>query len=255
MVEVAKFLGLTVIWPFSTMGAAISKGAKGIGTLLGNAVVAPIKSVFGGSCEGVCPGIWDITCFIEHLCVSNLLKLLMVLGLCYIILLVFYLMFQVGICQCIARSLCKMCWAACQTYWFLFEYITCFVWHKLKNTNRVNRRRRRCFRDVEVGCSSDGETVSLEVDQSFNTRKLRRKRKDRVESSFYPSRQNRYANDSHRNHPRFKGDRYQRFKYSRQLQMRKLSNIRRESTLFKKRGFSYCQEMDVFLSFERCTMD
>lgn len=155
------------------------------------------------------------------------------------VLLVFYLMFQVGICQCIARSLCKMCWAACQTYWFLFEYITCFVWHKLKNTKRVNRRRRRRFRDVEVGCSSDGESVSLEVDQSFNTRKLRRKRKDRVESSFYPSRQNRYANDSHRNRPRFKGDRYQRFKYSRQLQMRKLSNIQRESTLFKKRGFRW----------------
>ncbi|KAE9468055.1 hypothetical protein C3L33_00014, partial [Rhododendron williamsianum] len=50
-VDVAAFLDLTVIWPFSTMGAAISKGAKGIGTLLGNAFVAPIKSVFGGSCE------------------------------------------------------------------------------------------------------------------------------------------------------------------------------------------------------------
>lgn len=142
-----------------------------------------------------------------------------------------------------------MCWAVCQTYWFLFKDITCFVWHKLKNTKRVNRRRRRRFRDVEVGCSSDEESVSLEVDQSFNTRKLRRKRKDRVESSFYPSRQNRYDNDSHRNCPRlvrlktgevsvhFKDSRSQRFKYSRQLQMRKLSNIQRESALFKKRRF------------------
>ncbi|KAI8544855.1 hypothetical protein RHMOL_Rhmol08G0327500 [Rhododendron molle] len=64
MVEVATFLDLTVIWPFSTMGAAIGKGAKGIGTLLGNAFVAPIKSVFGGSC--------DFAGFLSHVPGGNL---------------------------------------------------------------------------------------------------------------------------------------------------------------------------------------
>lgn len=232
------------------MGAAISKGANGIGTVLGNAFVAPIKSVFGGSCEGVC-STWDIVCFIEHLCVTNLLKYFAMLGVCFIILLFFYLMFEVGICRCIARSICKMCWAVCETYWFLFEDITCFVWHKLKNTKRVNRRcrHRRHFRDVELGCSSDEESVSLEVDQGFNTRKLSTKRKNRVESSMYPLRKTRYGNHSHHKHPRrvrlktgevyghFKGNRSQRLKYSRQLQMRKLSSNRRESALLKKRRF------------------
>ncbi|KAG5538153.1 hypothetical protein RHGRI_025284 [Rhododendron griersonianum] len=46
------------------MGAAISKGAKGIGTLLGNAFVAPIKSVFGGSC--------DFASFLSHVPGGNL---------------------------------------------------------------------------------------------------------------------------------------------------------------------------------------
>lgn len=90
------------------MGTVISKAASGIGSVLGTAFVAPFKSIFNGSCEDVCPGPWDIICFIEHLCVTNLVKLLMILGLCYIILLFCYLLFKVGICQCIVRSLCKM---------------------------------------------------------------------------------------------------------------------------------------------------
>lgn len=182
---------------------------------------------------------------------SNLLKSLAMLGVCFIFLLFFYLMFKVGICQCIARSLCKMCWAACEAYWFLFEDITCSFWHKLKNTNRFNhqRRHRRHFHDVDLGCSSDDESVSLEVDQGFNTRELRTKRKDTVESSFYPLRKNRSVNHSHHKRPRLvrmktgevyvhvKGNRSQRLKYSRQLQMRVLSSIQRESALFKKRRF------------------
>ncbi|KAL9459794.1 hypothetical protein AB3S75_003076 [Citrus x aurantiifolia] len=142
------------------MGTMISKAASGIGSVLGTAFVAPFKSIFNGSCEDVCPGPWDIICFIEHLCVTNLVKLLMILGLCYIILLFCYLLFKVGICQCIVRSLCKMCWAACETYWYALEDITCFLWHKLLNTKRRNRRRR--IRDAEWGysSSSDGNDFS-----------------------------------------------------------------------------------------------
>lgn len=237
------------------MGTVISKTANGIGTLLGNAFVAPLKAVFGGSCEGVCSGTWDITCFIEHMCVSDLVKLLMVLGLCYITLMFFYLMFELGICQCIGRSLCRMCWAACETYWFTLEDFTCFLCHKLKNVKWVNHRRRRLrrFRDVELGCSSSEENTSLGVDRSvIRRRKLIRKRKDRPESTFYPLRQvpkNRYGSHNHHHHHHHhlrlktrevsvhvKG-RSQGAKYSRQLQIRKLSNIRREAVLFKKRRF------------------
>ncbi|KAK9929903.1 hypothetical protein M0R45_026973 [Rubus argutus] len=49
------------------------------------------------------PGIWFV--FIEHLCVSNLFKLLMILVLCYITLLFFYLVLKLGIFQCIGKSL------------------------------------------------------------------------------------------------------------------------------------------------------
>ncbi|KAK9280937.1 hypothetical protein L1049_003828 [Liquidambar formosana] len=234
------------------MGSVISKAANGVGVVLGNAFVAPIKSVFGGSCEGVCSGTWDITCFIEHLCVSNLVKLLMVLVLCYITLLFFYLMFKVGIFQCIGRSLCKMCWAACETYWFALEDITCFLWHKLKNTKRVNRRRR--FRDIEVGYSSSDESKSLDKYWSLNVNRKRKSnregRKQRLQNSLYPLRQSYkdgYVSHSRhgRHHVRLKTrevsvhakGRYRGARNSRQLQMRKVSNLRREAAMFKRRRF------------------
>ncbi|XP_022883680.1 uncharacterized protein LOC111400500 [Olea europaea var. sylvestris] len=122
------------------MGSALSNTANGVGTLVGNALAAPFKSLFGSSCEGVCSGTWDVECFIEHLCFSNLFQLLMVSRTN-----------EVGICQCIGRSLIKICWGSCQAYWFALEDMTCFLWYKLKNVERVNRRRRRRFQGVEVG--------------------------------------------------------------------------------------------------------
>lgn len=67
-----------------------------------------------------------------------------------------YLLFSLGICQCIIRSLCKMCCAACETYWYAFQDITCFLWHKLMSTKRRNRHPR--IRDVELGFSSSNES-------------------------------------------------------------------------------------------------
>ncbi|CAI9754075.1 unnamed protein product [Fraxinus pennsylvanica] len=142
------------------MGSALSNAANGVGTLIGNGLAAPFKALFGGSCEGVCSGTWDVECFIEHLCFSSLFQLLMVMGLCYLTLIFLYLLFKVGICQCIGRSLIKICWGSCQAYWFALEDMTCFLWYKLKNVERVNHRRRRRFQDVEVGytiSSSDEE--------------------------------------------------------------------------------------------------
>ncbi|XP_057504796.1 uncharacterized protein LOC130788274 [Actinidia eriantha] len=194
------------------MGTVISKAANGVGSLLGNAFAAPFKAVFA--------------------------------------LVFFYLMFKVGICQCIGKSLCKMCCAACETYWFALEDITCFLLHKLKNIKRINRRRRhrRFFRDVEVGCSSDEESTSCDVDESVNRRKIR-KRKDRLRRSSYTLRQGSKSRDVihsyHHHRLRLKSrdvsvhvkGRSEGAKYSRQLQMRKLSSLQREATLFKKRRF------------------
>ncbi|XP_020598378.1 uncharacterized protein LOC110037966 [Phalaenopsis equestris] len=123
------------------MGDVVSKAVNGIGSVVGAAFVAPIKAIFGRSCEGICSGTWDLICFIEHLCFSNLVRLFIVSVLSYIILLFFYLLFKVGIIQCIGRSVCKVSWAACEAYWTAMEEVVFFLWHKLKNTKRVYRRR------------------------------------------------------------------------------------------------------------------
>ena len=78
----------------------------------------------------------------------------------------FYLLFQLGIFQCIGRSLCKMCYAACDTYWSALKYITCFLWYKLKNTKRVSRRRRRRRRRLEDLEARHYSSGSSSIDQS-----------------------------------------------------------------------------------------
>ncbi|KAJ0008415.1 hypothetical protein Pint_30745 [Pistacia integerrima] len=158
------------------MGTIISKTANGVGGVFGNAFSAPCKAIFGRSYEGVCSGPWDIVCFIEHFCIANLVKLLMIFGLCYIILWFCDLLFNLGICQCIIRSLCKMCCAACETYWYALEDITCFLWQKLMNTKRRNRHGR--IRDVELGYSSSDESdFSSECHHFSSSRKCYRERK------------------------------------------------------------------------------
>ncbi|KAG6668938.1 uncharacterized protein LOC122303175 [Carya illinoinensis] len=228
------------------MGGVISKAANDIGGVLGNAFVAPVKTIFGASCGGVCLGPWDVVCFIEHLCVSSLVKLLMILVLCYIMLLFFYLLFKVGICQCIGRSLCKMCWAACETYWFALEDITCFLWHRLKNTKRINHRHRHRFQDIELGYSSSDESDLsdnyLHLDVSRKRRSVRERRKDRLLSSVYPSR--RHSSHSHHIHHvqlksrepsiHVKGG-SQGLMRLRQLQLSEVRNAQTEAGSFKRR--------------------
>ncbi|XP_047309259.1 uncharacterized protein LOC124912656 [Impatiens glandulifera] len=137
------------------MGSSVSTASNTLGTFLGNAFTAPIKAAFGRSCEGICSGTWDIACFIENLCLSNLVKMVMVFALSFICFVIFYLIMKVGICQCITKGLCKMYWAACQTCWFVYEGMACFLWNKLTSVKRVRRRRRnRHFRDIEMGDSS-----------------------------------------------------------------------------------------------------
>ncbi|KAH9716502.1 transmembrane protein [Citrus sinensis] len=192
------------------MGTVISKAASGIGSVLGTAFVAPFKSIFNGSCEDVCPGPWDIICFIEHLCVTNLVKLLMILGLCYITFV--------------------RCWAACETYWYALEDITCFLWHKLLNTKRRNRRRR--IRDAEWGYSSSSDGN----DFSGYHRHLSSRRKRYMERNDW------YGHDSHcgsrHHHVKLKtrqasfhlrGGGSRRLRNSRRLHSMKVRNPRRIS--------------------------
>ncbi|KAJ8431733.1 hypothetical protein Cgig2_028950 [Carnegiea gigantea] len=141
------------------MGNAASKGASDVGTAVGNAIAAPFKSIFGRSCQDICSGIWDVECFIEHLCIPDLVKLLLVCGLSYVCLVFLYLLFKLGVCQCVVKSLCKISWAACETCWLTLDYICCFCWYKIRHTKRVYRRRHReqarlSRDDVELGYAS-----------------------------------------------------------------------------------------------------
>ncbi|KAM6562831.1 hypothetical protein CsatB_022829 [Cannabis sativa] len=241
------------------MGSVISHAANGVGGLLGSAITAPFKTVFGHSCEDICSGPWDVVCFIEHLCVSNLLRFLLILILCYITLLFFYLLFKIGICQCIVKSLCKMCWAACEAYWFALEDITCFLWHKLINTKRVNRRRRRRrrlqrrrFHDIEQGYStSDDETDSSSgysnhhLDNDLikkNNYSAKRARRELFENNSFSS-SSRHRQRHH--HVNLKSrevslhvfkERSRRLRRgSRHFQSSKVKNVGRKAKVFKKR--------------------
>ncbi|KAF9605743.1 hypothetical protein IFM89_018139 [Coptis chinensis] len=130
------------------MGSAVSKAANGIGSLIGNAFTAPIKTIFGGSCENMGHSLFhpESVCFKYREIGAALMFS--------------YLLLKLGLIQCIVRSLCKMGWAACETYCLAMEDITCFLWHKLKNTKRVHRGRRH-LKDVEEGYSStEGDELS-----------------------------------------------------------------------------------------------
>ncbi|KAL3753376.1 hypothetical protein ACJRO7_000726 [Eucalyptus globulus] len=175
------------------MGDVLSKAAHSVGSVVGNAVAAPFKTIFGGSCEELCSGPWDVVCFIEHLCVTNLIKFLLICVLCYIALLFLYLLFKLGICQCIGRSLCNMCWLACETYWRALGHICCFMWYKISSTKRVYRGRRR-FRDFEAGHSLS------DVSYDYSSRHLSASRKRKLLRERTEGPLASYSNRSHRRH-------------------------------------------------------
>lgn len=96
-----------------------------------------------------------------------------------------------------------MAWTACETYWTALEEITCFLWHKLKNTKRVYRHR---FEDIEEGYSSISDDDSFvenygSIKVSRKRRSVRERRKDHLRRSLYPIRQSsklrRYGSGSH----------------------------------------------------------
>ncbi|RLM84390.1 uncharacterized protein C2845_PM04G09340 [Panicum miliaceum] len=127
------------------MGSVVSSAANGVGTLAGNVVSAPFKVLFGASCESVCSGIWDLPCFIEHVCISSLLRLFVVIIVTYIVLLFGYVLCKLGIVKCVAKNAFKMVWKPCSACCGVLG----LLWQKVRETKRVHRGRRE--RDVELG--------------------------------------------------------------------------------------------------------
>ncbi|XP_039834420.1 uncharacterized protein LOC120695186 [Panicum virgatum] len=185
------------------MGSVVSSAANGVGTLVGNVVSAPFKLLFGASCESVCSGTWDLPCFIEHVCISSLLRLFVVIIVTYIVLLFGYVLCKLGIVKCVAKNAFKMVWKPCSA--------CCrapgLLWHKVRKTKRVHRGRRgRRERDVELGepssTSRSSSSSSSSGDEDSDRRRgaaassrsrgrwssssssVRERRKDRIRQSL-----------------------------------------------------------------------
>ncbi|XP_010472727.1 PREDICTED: uncharacterized protein LOC104752316 isoform X2 [Camelina sativa] len=161
------------------MGNALGKASTDIGGFIGNIFTAPLKATLGRSCLDVCTGPWDLACFIEHFCLTDIAKLVLISGLCFIILMFITLLFKIGICQCVVKSICKMSCAACAAYWFAIGEMVSCLWHSLTNVKRVRRSRKR-LGDIEAATydysSDDESSSSVSPSRRKNIRPKRRRR-------------------------------------------------------------------------------
>lgn len=146
--------------------------------------------------------------------ISTLIKVYNIIINCFVFtaLLFVYLLFKVGIIQCIGRNLCKMTWAACKTYWIAMEGMSCFLWHKINNSNRNHRRK---FEYLEEGFSTTSSNEDEDGDYLDNyrsvrvmrrrrgrrRRSLREKRREEMQRSLYHVR---HSFKGKRNHMRMK---------------------------------------------------
>ncbi|XP_020530672.1 uncharacterized protein LOC18446542 isoform X2 [Amborella trichopoda] len=127
--------------------ASLFSGAvEGVGNVLKEIFQAPLQFLAGKLCSSGCGPTWDLICYIEHFCIAQILKLVMVLALAYLVF------------QCIGRSICKMVWGLLATYFSLWEYGCMILWTKLKS---VKRERRRHLRDIEEEYESSQDESML----------------------------------------------------------------------------------------------
>ncbi|KAL8053640.1 hypothetical protein ABFX02_05G086100 [Erythranthe guttata] len=162
------------------MGNATGSFFAGLGQVVGNILGHPLDFLSGKSCDSVCASTWDFICFVENFCVSHLLKFAFVATLLYFVLLFVYLIFQLGICQCIFRSLCRITWACFAMCFSAFEFSCTYLCFKLRSVKRKRSRRKR---DIEEFSTSEdeyelGETSRLRQ-PSTNLEHRRRSRFDK----------------------------------------------------------------------------
>ncbi|KAI3464536.1 hypothetical protein Pfo_021199 [Paulownia fortunei] len=130
------------------MGNAVGSLFSGFGQVVGKVLGHPLDFLSGKSCNSVCGSTWDIICYIENFCIAQLLKLAMVATLVYFVLLFLYLLYNLGICQCICHTLCRIIWACFATCFSALHFCCSYLCFKLRTVKRKRRRRRR-KRDIE----------------------------------------------------------------------------------------------------------
>ncbi|KAJ9673568.1 hypothetical protein PVL29_023252 [Vitis rotundifolia] len=140
------------------MGNVIGSFLSGFARVIGDLFGSPLDFLSGKSCSSVCGRTWDFICYIENFCVANLLKIAMVSFLLYIVLLFFYLLYKLGICNCIGRSLCKMVWACFISCFSAWEYCCTFLCVKLPRLKRTNRGHIKDFQVSDSSCDEEGDS-------------------------------------------------------------------------------------------------
>ncbi|KAL3845511.1 hypothetical protein ACJIZ3_002914 [Penstemon smallii] len=166
------------------MGNVIGSFFSGFSQVLGQLLGHPLDFLSGKSCNSACGPTWDFVCYIENFCISNLLKLVMVATLVYFVLLFFYLLYKLGICQCICHTWFRIIWACFATCFSALDFCCTYVCFKLRSVKRKHRGRRRDIELAVISSSTSEEDYELGEDFSFqqpknveNTR-LRSKRKN-----------------------------------------------------------------------------
>nr|XP_009774289.1 PREDICTED: uncharacterized protein LOC104224356 isoform X2 [Nicotiana sylvestris] len=67
------------------MGNVMGTVLSGFGEILGKLLGHPLDFLAGKACSSVCAPTWDFLCYIEHFCISQLLKSAMVSILLYFV--------------------------------------------------------------------------------------------------------------------------------------------------------------------------
>lgn len=104
--------------------------------------------------------------------------IILYLFLFFSVLMFITLLFKLGICQCVVKSICKMSCAACAAYWYAIGEMVSCLWHSLTNVKRVRRRRKR-LSDIEAATydyPTDAESSST-GSRITNIRPKRRRRR------------------------------------------------------------------------------
>ncbi|XP_038897054.1 uncharacterized protein LOC120085227 isoform X2 [Benincasa hispida] len=150
------------------MGNVASSLTSGIFSAIGKVFGSPLDFLSGRSCSSVCGSTWDFICYIENFCVSNLLKMGMVLILSYF-----------------------------ASYFYAWEYCCTFMCIKLASVKRTRRRHLR-RRDLEEefeseegkcqhGSTSDSSNVPEHVESRSSRRACRRWRRNHRSSRMRKS--------------------------------------------------------------------
>ncbi|XP_059630312.1 protein HAPLESS 2 [Cornus florida] len=171
------------------MGNIIASFFSGLAHVIGNLFGSPLDFLAGKSCSSVCGSTWDFICYIDNFCIANLLKLAAVSALFYFVLLFFYLLYKLGICQCVGRTLCKSTWAFFAIYFSVCDYCCTFLCYKLRMLKQIHRKHRRRAREFDTGTSEQGSFSShhrLSRHVKDRRRSLRDYRGDHLRRSLRP---------------------------------------------------------------------